>query len=59
MPSVAYAPDLKPVDRPWLHSRECFFSPRVFDSYGETVPAGYPAWNSLTRRRPQSSRSSC
>ncbi len=54
VPLPAYAPELNPVERLWLHLRERFFSHRVFDSYDEIVTACCAAWNSLATDQLQS-----
>lgn len=54
VPLPAYAPELNPVERPWLSLRERFFSHRLFNSYDEIVTAYCDAWNRLTAERLQS-----
>jgi transposase len=54
VPLPAYAPELNPVERLWLHLRERFFSHRILESYDEIVAACCEAWNSLTPERLQS-----
>jgi transposase len=39
VPLPAYAPELNPVERLWLHLRERFFSHRILESYDEIVAA--------------------
>jgi DDE superfamily endonuclease len=51
VPLPAYAAELNPVERVWLHLREQFLSHRVLEGYEEIVTACCEAWNSLNAQR--------
>lgn len=51
IPLPAYAPELNPVERVWLHLRERFLSHRVLDSYEAILNACCEAWNALSPER--------
>jgi transposase len=51
VPLPAYAPELNPVERVWLHLRERFLSHRLLDGYDAIVEACCEAWNALTPER--------
>jgi hypothetical protein len=41
-----YSPQLKPIERVWLHLRERHLTHRLFDSY-DAIQACCEAWNAL------------
>lgn len=47
LPLPAYSPELNPVGRVWLYSRERFLSHRVLDDYAAVLDAACDAWNAL------------
>jgi hypothetical protein len=47
LPRPASSPELKPVERVWLHLRERFLSHRVLDGYAAVLDAACRAWSSL------------
>jgi transposase len=51
IPLPAYAPELNPVERVWLHLRERHLSHRVLDGYDAILDAPSEAWNALTPER--------
>jgi transposase len=51
IPLPPYAPELNPVERVWLHLRECLLSHRLLDTYDAILEACCEAWNVLTPER--------
>ena len=51
VPLPAYAPELNPIERVWLHLRDRFLSHRLLDGYDAIVEACCEAWNALTPHR--------
>ena len=47
VPLPPYSPQLNPVERIWLYSRERFLSHRVLDGYTAVLDAACRAWNAL------------
>jgi hypothetical protein len=47
LPRPASSPELKPVERVWLHLRERLLSHRVLDGYAAVLDAACRAWSSL------------
>jgi hypothetical protein len=47
VPLPAYAPELNPVERLWLHLKDRFLSHRLLADYAAIVDAACQAWNRL------------
>lgn len=51
IPLPPHAPELNPVERIWLHLRECLLPHRLLESYEAILEACCEAWNVLTPER--------